>query len=196
MEKTLRSPYPRSGTAKAMRGAASRWRALTRSVRCIFIPAQDPAFAPSAVGMHRKRSAAGRSRRVPGIRRLRKSAAPSGLKALICTINKSKRILAERQRFELWIRFRVYTLSKRAPSATRPSLRVAAGRPRSRGFRGARAAINLSRIAPAALHPAHGCGRSLRCTGLIASHATKMGYPHVRGRARLRRAPPARPPRR
>jgi hypothetical protein len=32
--------------------------------------------------------------------------------------------LAERQGFEPWIRFRVYTLSKRAPSATRPSLRL------------------------------------------------------------------------
>jgi hypothetical protein len=32
-------------------------------------------------------------------------------------------LLAERQGFEPWIPFRVYTLSKRAPSATRPSLR-------------------------------------------------------------------------
>src|SRR5271157_1013628 len=31
--------------------------------------------------------------------------------------------MAERQGFEPWIPFRVYTLSKRAPSATRPSLR-------------------------------------------------------------------------
>src|SRR5271157_2700292 len=30
--------------------------------------------------------------------------------------------MAERQGFEPWIPFRVYTLSKRAPSATRPSL--------------------------------------------------------------------------
>src|SRR5271157_4674722 len=33
------------------------------------------------------------------------------------------RLVAERQGFEPWIPFRVYTLSKRAPSATRPSLR-------------------------------------------------------------------------
>src|SRR5271157_486179 len=32
-------------------------------------------------------------------------------------------LMAERQGFEPWIPFRVYTLSKRAPSATRPSLR-------------------------------------------------------------------------
>src|SRR5271157_1351428 len=32
------------------------------------------------------------------------------------------RLVAERQGFEPWIPFRVYTLSKRAPSATRPSL--------------------------------------------------------------------------
>ena len=31
--------------------------------------------------------------------------------------------MAERQGFEPWIQFPVYTLSKRAPSATRPSLR-------------------------------------------------------------------------
>jgi CubicO group peptidase (beta-lactamase class C family) len=35
-----------------------------------------------------------------------------------------KQMLAERQGFEPWIRFHVYTLSKRAPSATRPSLRL------------------------------------------------------------------------
>src|ERR1043166_3651739 len=33
-------------------------------------------------------------------------------------------VLAERQGFEPWIQFPVYTLSKRAPSATRPSLRL------------------------------------------------------------------------
>lgn len=33
-------------------------------------------------------------------------------------------LLAERQGFEPWIPFRVYTLSKRAPSTTRPSLRL------------------------------------------------------------------------
>jgi hypothetical protein len=32
-------------------------------------------------------------------------------------------MLAERQGFEPWIPVKVYTLSKRAPSATRPSLR-------------------------------------------------------------------------
>jgi hypothetical protein len=32
--------------------------------------------------------------------------------------------LAERQGFEPWIEFPLYTLSKRAPSATRPSLRI------------------------------------------------------------------------
>ena len=31
--------------------------------------------------------------------------------------------VAERQGFEPWIEFPLYTLSKRAPSATRPSLR-------------------------------------------------------------------------
>src|ERR1700690_2453951 len=31
--------------------------------------------------------------------------------------------MAERQGFEPWVPFRVHTLSKRAPSATRPSLR-------------------------------------------------------------------------
>jgi hypothetical protein len=40
----------------------------------------------------------------------------------------SGELLAERQGFEPWIPFRVYTLSKRAPSATRPSLRALAGR--------------------------------------------------------------------
>ena len=35
--------------------------------------------------------------------------------------------LAERVGFEPTIRFPVYTLSKRAPSATRPSLRLGAG---------------------------------------------------------------------
>src|SRR5664279_4578238 len=33
--------------------------------------------------------------------------------------------MAERQGFEPWVPFRVHTLSKRAPSATRPSLRSA-----------------------------------------------------------------------
>jgi hypothetical protein len=37
-----------------------------------------------------------------------------------CDIND---LMAERQGFEPWIQFPVYTLSKRAPSATRPSLR-------------------------------------------------------------------------
>ena len=37
-------------------------------------------------------------------------------------MNRTK-FMAERQGFEPWIPFRVYTLSKRAPSATRPSLR-------------------------------------------------------------------------
>ena len=32
--------------------------------------------------------------------------------------------VAERQGFEPWIEFPLYTLSKRAPSATRPSLRL------------------------------------------------------------------------
>ena len=32
--------------------------------------------------------------------------------------------MAERQGFEPWVPFRVHTLSKRAPSATRPSLRI------------------------------------------------------------------------
>jgi hypothetical protein len=32
--------------------------------------------------------------------------------------------MAERQGFEPWIEFPLYTLSKRAPSATRPSLRI------------------------------------------------------------------------
>ncbi len=36
--------------------------------------------------------------------------------------------LAERQGFEPWIEFPLYTLSKRAPSATRPSLRWEARR--------------------------------------------------------------------
>ena len=35
--------------------------------------------------------------------------------------------LAERQGFEPWIEFPLYTLSKRAPSATRPSLRFEKG---------------------------------------------------------------------
>src|SRR5579859_600887 len=35
----------------------------------------------------------------------------------------AKERLAERQGFEPWIPVKVYTLSKRAPSATRPSLR-------------------------------------------------------------------------
>ncbi len=34
--------------------------------------------------------------------------------------------MAERQGFEPWIEFPLYTLSKRAPSTTRPSLRIAA----------------------------------------------------------------------
>src|SRR5580693_8976699 len=36
--------------------------------------------------------------------------------------NYTKIILAERQGFEPWIEFPLYTLSKRAPSTTRPSL--------------------------------------------------------------------------
>ena len=36
-------------------------------------------------------------------------------------------VMAERQGFEPWIEFPLYTLSKRAPSATRPSLRGALG---------------------------------------------------------------------
>jgi hypothetical protein len=35
--------------------------------------------------------------------------------------------MAERQGFEPWIEFPLYTLSKRAPSATRPSLQLRAG---------------------------------------------------------------------
>src|SRR4051794_25978787 len=37
--------------------------------------------------------------------------------------NPNSRSMAERQGFEPWIEFPLYTLSKRAPSATRPSLR-------------------------------------------------------------------------
>jgi hypothetical protein len=37
--------------------------------------------------------------------------------------SKTRAEMAERQGFEPWIPFRVYTLSKRAPSATQPSLR-------------------------------------------------------------------------
>ena len=37
----------------------------------------------------------------------------------------TKTVMAERQGFEPWVPFRVHTLSKRAPSATRPSLRSA-----------------------------------------------------------------------
>ena len=46
--------------------------------------------------------------------------------------------LAEGEGFEPSIRFPVYTLSKRAPSATRPPLLIGIFQPRGRSFRGSR----------------------------------------------------------
>src|SRR6056297_2195345 len=60
--------------------------------------------------------------------------------------------MAERQGFEPWRRFPAYTLSRRAPSTTRPPLRDAlfnAGcGPCARGFCAAFSAIQMDRHAP------------------------------------------------
>src|SRR5262249_47199206 len=60
--------------------------------------------------------------------------------------------MAERQGFEPWIEFPLYTLSKRAPSTTRPSLRVTVSR--IAGLLLDDRAVALADFAPSALQPA------------------------------------------
>src|ERR1700681_4273253 len=75
--------------------------------------------------------------------------------------NRLQRIVAEGVGFEPTIRFPVYTLSKRAPSATRPSLRGSRRAQYSRGRR----ADNPQK------GPGSGAGRSLRADLISARSA-------------------------
>src|SRR5579871_4796800 len=90
--------------------------------------------------------------------------------------------MAERQGFEPWIEFPLYTLSKRAPSATRPSLRfedatqahvhcnVCVAPEPKRDATDARPELGFTRLFSAVGRGSSGCpSRRWRAVGLRAS---------------------------
>src|SRR5580704_473209 len=87
--------------------------------------------------------------------------------------------MAEGVGFEPTIRFPVYTLSKRAPSATRPSLHNAAPRSAVRPLRRRAHYSHRVRTGKAlSRHPVlQGTAGVIRCGGLVSSHGTARSAP-------------------